>query len=48
LQREHVIAIASGGADCPENVVPACGRCNASKGKKLLVLWAFGCGSAAS
>lgn len=36
---EHVIAIADGGLHEPANVVPACRSCNASKGKKKLVVW---------
>ncbi len=35
---EHIRPILRGGADSPENVVPACVSCNRSKGSKLL-LW---------
>ncbi len=37
-QIDHVLAIVRGGLDSPENVVPACRSCNASKCSKLL-LW---------
>lgn len=36
---DHLVAIAAGGADSPENVVPACARCNRSKGTKSLPVW---------
>lgn len=39
LERDHIIPIARGGLDEPANVVPACRRCNASKGHKLLCEW---------
>ncbi len=35
---EHVLAIANGGRDAPDNVVPACKACNRSKQDKVL-LW---------
>lgn len=34
---DHVLAIANGGKDAPDNVVPACRSCNCSKGAKLLM-----------
>jgi 5-methylcytosine-specific restriction endonuclease McrA len=34
LQQEHVIALARGGEHIAENVVPACGHCNARKRAK--------------
>ncbi len=37
-QIDHALAIVRGGLDSPDNVVPACRSCNASKGSKLL-LW---------
>jgi hypothetical protein len=39
LQREHVVPVARGGLDSPENVVPACSCCNFSKHDKLLSEW---------
>lgn len=36
---DHVVPISRGGRDAPDNVRPACRRCNASKGKKLLSEW---------
>lgn len=42
---EHLIPISGGGRDEPSNVVPACKRCNTSKGKKPLLQWLL-CGGA--
>lgn len=39
LQREHVVPLARGGRDAPDNVIPACKTCNSSKGAKLLHDW---------
>jgi 5-methylcytosine-specific restriction endonuclease McrA len=39
LEREHVIPIKRGGRDEPDNVVPACERCNCSKNASILPLW---------
>jgi 5-methylcytosine-specific restriction endonuclease McrA len=36
---DHVVPIARGGRDAPDNVLPACRGCNASKGAKLLSEW---------
>lgn len=36
LTRDHVVPISRGGADCWENVVSACRRCNQHKGNRLL------------
>jgi 5-methylcytosine-specific restriction endonuclease McrA len=36
---DHVVPIARGGRDAPENVVPACLSCNSSKGARLLSEW---------
>lgn len=36
---DHVIPISKGGKDDSSNVVPACRRCNSSKGAKLLHEW---------
>lgn len=36
---EHVVPVSRGGAHDELNLVPACRRCNASKGKKLLSEW---------
>ena len=34
LEREHVTPVVSGGTLTPDNIVPACRSCNASKGTK--------------
>jgi 5-methylcytosine-specific restriction endonuclease McrA len=39
LQQEHVEPLVLGGAHEPENVVPACARCNASKNSRSLLVW---------
>lgn len=39
LEREHVMPLKRGGRDEPSNVVPACKRCNRSKGASILPLW---------
>ncbi len=39
LTRDHVMPISLGGLDNPDNVVPACKRCNASKKNKRLEVW---------
>lgn len=36
---DHIVPIAKGGADEASNVVPACARCNKSKGAKSLLVW---------
>jgi|SRR5688572_5416255 len=36
---DHIIPIARGGLDVPENVTPVCQPCNSSKGAKLLSEW---------
>ncbi len=36
---DHIEPIATGGLDAPDNVVPACLRCNQSKGAKSLLFW---------
>ena len=36
---DHLEPIAAGGLDAPDNVVPACLRCNRSKGAKSLLFW---------
>jgi 5-methylcytosine-specific restriction endonuclease McrA len=41
LTMDHVIPLARGGRHAIGNLVPACGRCNASKGAALLVEWRF-------
>ncbi len=38
-ETDHIWPLSRGGPDSPENVVPACGRCNRSKGTKLLTEW---------
>ena len=39
LQRDCVLAISRGGRYTLENVVPACGSCNASKGNEEVTGW---------
>jgi 5-methylcytosine-specific restriction endonuclease McrA len=39
LQQEHVEPLVLGGAHAPENVVPACARCNGSKNSRSLLAW---------
>lgn len=36
---EHIIPLAEGGKDDISNIVPACRRCNSSKGKRELFSW---------
>lgn len=36
---DHVRPLASGGWEHPDNLVPACRRCNLSKGPRLLIEW---------
>jgi 5-methylcytosine-specific restriction endonuclease McrA len=36
---DHVIPLARGGAHTAENLVPACQRCNDSKGTHLVEEW---------
>jgi len=36
---DHIVPMALGGKDTPENIVPACFRCNASKGRKKAEVW---------
>jgi 5-methylcytosine-specific restriction endonuclease McrA len=38
-EADHLHPLALGGADAIENLVPACRRCNRSKGAKPLLLW---------
>ena len=39
LTVDHVIPLSRGGAHSVENIVPACGYCNSSKGSKLVSEW---------
>lgn len=39
LTRDHLVPLALGGLDEPTNVVPACLKCNCSKGAKPLHVW---------
>jgi len=41
---DHLLARHAGGTDSAENLVPACRRCNSSKGKRDVLEWAFGKG----
>jgi 5-methylcytosine-specific restriction endonuclease McrA len=36
---DHVHPLSKGGADAVHNIVPACERCNLSKGAKTLAEW---------
>lgn len=38
---DHVIPLSKGGADAEHNIVPACQRCNLSKGAKTLAEWSL-------
>ncbi|WP_261555539.1 HNH endonuclease [Frankia tisae] len=38
-ETDHLWPLSRGGPDSPENLVPCCGRCNRSKGQKLLNEW---------
>ena len=44
LQWDHLIPLARGGPDAFDNLVRACGTCNASKGAAFVTLWADGNG----
>lgn len=39
LTQDHVVPVALGGHFSIGNLLPACGKCNSSKGDKLLVEW---------
>jgi 5-methylcytosine-specific restriction endonuclease McrA len=39
LTLDHVISLSKGGKHSRDNVVPACGHCNSSKGNKTLEEW---------
>jgi 5-methylcytosine-specific restriction endonuclease McrA len=39
LTVDHVLALISGGMDEPDNIAPACGRCNSSKRQELAEQW---------
>lgn len=39
LQLDHIVPRSRGGSDDPENLTPACGPCNASKGARELGEW---------
>lgn len=39
LDQEHVIPISRGGSNTKTNVIPSCGSCNSSKGKKTIFEW---------
>jgi 5-methylcytosine-specific restriction endonuclease McrA len=38
---DHVHPLSKGGADAEHNIVPACAKCNLSKGAKTLAEWAL-------
>ncbi len=42
LHIEHVVPLSRGGSNELANLVPACGKCNLSKGTKLLAEWRGG------
>lgn len=39
LEKDHIVALGSGGEDEPTNIVPACRTCNQSKHNKALLAW---------
>ena len=39
MTMDHVVPVARGGRHAIGNIVPACGRCNSSKGAQLLIEW---------
>jgi 5-methylcytosine-specific restriction endonuclease McrA len=39
LYMDHVEPINKGGSHEPDNIVPACGKCNSSKSDKTLIVW---------
>jgi len=39
LEIDHVVALAAGGSHCESNLLVACKKCNASKGKRPLAKW---------
>ncbi|WP_374215876.1 HNH endonuclease [Frankia sp. AiPs1] len=41
-ETDHIWPLSRGGPDTPDNIVPACSRCNRSKGTKLLTEWQRG------
>jgi uncharacterized protein YdaU (DUF1376 family) len=41
LELDHIHPRSRGGADSPDNLTPACKRCNTSKGAKTLDEWGF-------
>jgi hypothetical protein len=47
IYMDHVIPLVKGGRDAIGNVLPACFKCNMSKGSKLLAVWRYRYGSAA-
>lgn len=39
LERDHIMALSSGGDDSMDNIVPACHSCNSSKNARALLDW---------
>ena len=39
LEQEHVIPVSRGGQYTPDNIIPACRSCNASKNNKIMQDW---------
>jgi 5-methylcytosine-specific restriction endonuclease McrA len=39
LEQDHIMPLSRGGGHTPQNIAPACGFCNRSKGSKLLSEW---------
>lgn len=39
LTKDHMIPVSLGGATTPDNIVPACAKCNSSKGNHELKEW---------
>jgi len=39
LHQDHILAVARGGSDWIENIVPACAQCNGRKGHRPLIVF---------
>jgi hypothetical protein len=42
VEVEHVEPLCRGGTDTPDNMVPACFKCNRSKGSRFILEWVWG------
>lgn len=41
LTADHIVPLNKGGENYPENIVPACGKCNSAKGDRSLLLFLY-------